>query len=57
MLQILHLDETPLIIDCCGLSLGPTMSDDVNVRLRDKTMQIVSLNQKMEALHAQLSGF
>jgi len=56
MLHILHLHETPLIIDCCGLSLGPTMSDDVNVRLRDKTMQIVSLNQKMEALQAQLSG-
>ncbi|MCK5265023.1 MAG: hypothetical protein KAR03_05395 [Candidatus Thorarchaeota archaeon] len=36
--------------------MGPTMSDDVNVRLRDKTMQIVSLNQKMEALQAQLSG-
>ncbi len=32
------------------------MSDDVNERLRDKTMQIVSLNQKMEALQAQLSG-
>ena len=32
------------------------MSDDVNVRLRDKTLQIVSLNQKMEALQAQLSG-
>ncbi|MHA1615377.1 MAG: hypothetical protein ACTSYJ_11070 [Candidatus Thorarchaeota archaeon] len=36
--------------------MGPKMSDDVNVRLRDKTMQIVSLNQKMEALQAQLSG-
>ncbi|MGY5872014.1 MAG: hypothetical protein RTV72_07225 [Candidatus Thorarchaeota archaeon] len=32
------------------------MSDDVNERLREKTMQIVSLNQKMEALQAQLSG-
>ena len=56
MLHILHLHETPLIIDCCGLSLGPAMSDDINVRLRDKTMQIVSLNQKMEAMQAQLSG-
>jgi len=36
--------------------LEPTMSDDVNERLREKTMQIVSLNQKMEALQAQLSG-
>ncbi|MHA1768869.1 MAG: hypothetical protein ACTSV3_03355 [Candidatus Thorarchaeota archaeon] len=32
------------------------MSDDVNDRLRDKTMQIVSLNQRVEALQAQLSG-
>ncbi len=32
------------------------MSDDVNERLREKTMQIMSLNQKMEALQAQLSG-
>jgi len=56
MLHILHLHETPLIIDCCGLSLGLAMSDDVNVRLRDKTIQIVSLNQKLEALQAQLSG-
>ncbi|MFW9960335.1 MAG: hypothetical protein ACFFDV_04920 [Candidatus Thorarchaeota archaeon] len=32
------------------------MSDDVNERLRDKTVQIVSLNQKLEALQAQLSG-
>lgn len=32
------------------------MSGDVNERLRDKTMQIVSLNQKLEALQAQLSG-
>ena len=32
------------------------MSDDVNARLREKTMTIASLNQKMEALQAQLSG-
>ena len=32
------------------------MSDDVNTRLREKTMLIASLNQKMEALQAQLSG-
>lgn len=32
------------------------MSDDVNERLRDKTVQIASLNQKLEALQAQLSG-
>jgi len=32
------------------------MSDDVNERLREKTMLIASLNQKMEALQAQLSG-
>ncbi len=32
------------------------MSDDVNERLREKTIQIVSLNQKLEALQAQLSG-
>jgi chromosome segregation ATPase len=32
------------------------MSEEVNERLREKTMQIVSLNQKMEALQAQLSG-
>jgi chromosome segregation ATPase len=32
------------------------MSDDIKERLRDKTMQIVSLNQKMETLQAQLSG-
>lgn len=38
------------------LSLGTTMSDDINERLRDKTMQIVSLNQKLEALQAQLGG-
>jgi hypothetical protein len=32
------------------------MSDDVNERLREKTMQIMSLNQKMDSLQAQLSG-
>lgn len=32
------------------------MSDDVNARLREKTMTIASLNQKMESLQAQLSG-
>jgi hypothetical protein len=32
------------------------MSDDINERLRDKTMQIVTLNQKLEALQAQLGG-
>ncbi|MGY5878836.1 MAG: hypothetical protein RTV31_01240 [Candidatus Thorarchaeota archaeon] len=32
------------------------MSDDVNARLREKTMTIASLNQKMETLLAQLSG-
>jgi len=32
------------------------MSDDVNERLREKTVQIVSLNQKLEAIQAQLSG-
>ena len=32
------------------------MSDDINERLRDKTMQIVALNQKLEALQAQLGG-
>jgi hypothetical protein len=26
------------------------MSDDINERLKDKTMQIVSLNQKLEVL-------
>jgi len=35
---------------------GTTMSEDINVRLRDKTMQIVSLNQKIETLQAQLGG-
>ncbi|MHA3963600.1 MAG: hypothetical protein AM325_008660, partial [Candidatus Thorarchaeota archaeon SMTZ1-45] len=32
------------------------MSDDLNERLRDKTIQIVSLNQKLETLQAQLGG-
>ncbi len=32
------------------------MSEDINERLRDKKMQIVSLNQKIETLQAQLSG-
>ncbi|MFW9869442.1 MAG: hypothetical protein ACFFEL_07435 [Candidatus Thorarchaeota archaeon] len=32
------------------------MSDDINERLKDKTMQIVSLNQKLEVLQAQLGG-
>jgi myosin heavy subunit len=32
------------------------MSEDVNERLREKAMTIASLNQKMEALQAQLSG-
>lgn len=32
------------------------MSNDVNARLREKTMTIASLNQKMETLLAQLSG-
>jgi len=32
------------------------MSDEINERLRDKTMQIVTLNQKLEALQAQLGG-
>jgi len=36
--------------------IGTTMSEDVNERLRDKTMQIVTLNQKLEALQAQLGG-
>ncbi len=32
------------------------MSEDVNEKLREKTVQIMSLNQKMESLQAQLSG-
>ena len=52
----MHLNETPLIINGCGHPLGPTMSEDVNERLREKTVQIMSLNQKMETLQAQLSG-
>ena len=39
-----------------GLKVGTTMSDDINERLRDKTMQIVSLNQQLETLQAQLGG-
>jgi hypothetical protein len=38
------------------IELGIIMSDDINERLRDKTMQIVSLNQKIETLQAQLGG-
>ena len=36
--------------------MGPIMSDNINERLREKTMQIVALNQKMESLQAQLGG-
>ncbi|TFG32041.1 hypothetical protein EU527_10960 [Candidatus Thorarchaeota archaeon] len=36
--------------------MEPTMSEDVNEKLREKTMQIMSLNQKMESLQAQLGG-
>ncbi|MHA2199067.1 MAG: hypothetical protein ACXABN_04275 [Candidatus Thorarchaeota archaeon] len=32
------------------------MTDDINERLKDKTMLIVSLNHKLEALQAQLAG-
>jgi chromosome segregation ATPase len=32
------------------------MSDDINERLREKTIQIVSLNQKLDALQAQVTG-
>ena len=32
------------------------MSEDINERLRDKTMQIVTLNQQLEAMQAQLGG-
>lgn len=32
------------------------MTSDINELLKDKTIQIVSLNQKIEALHAQLGG-
>jgi len=53
---VIHLDETPLIIDGRGPIPGPFMSDDINERLREKTIQIVSLNQKLEALQAQLTG-
>ena len=54
--SILHLNETPLIINGCGQQMGLNMSEDVNERLREKTVQIMSLNQKMESLQAQLSG-
>lgn len=32
------------------------MSDDINTRLREKTMQIAALNQRLETMQAQLSG-
>ena len=32
------------------------MSEDINQRLREKTVQIVSLNQKVDSLQAQLNG-
>lgn len=32
------------------------MSDDINERLREKTVQIISLNQNIDTLQAQLSG-
>ncbi len=32
------------------------MSDDVSTRLREKTMQIAALNQRLEVLQTQLSG-
>ncbi len=32
------------------------MSDEINTRLREKTMQIAALNQRLEVLQAQLSG-
>ncbi len=32
------------------------MSEDINQRLREKTVQIASLNQKVDALQAQLNG-
>ena len=32
------------------------MSEDINQRLREKTVQIASLNQKLDALQAQLHG-
>jgi hypothetical protein len=38
------------------LTVGTTMTDDINERLRDKTIMIASLNQKLEALQAQLGG-
>jgi hypoxanthine phosphoribosyltransferase len=36
--------------------IGSIMTNDINQRLKDKTIQIVSLNQKIEALQAQLGG-
>lgn len=53
---ILHLNETPLIVNGCGLGRRLHMSDDINEKLRDKNKQIMLLNQKMESLQAQLSG-
>jgi len=38
------------------IKIGTNMSDDINERLRDKTIQIASLNQKLEAMQAQLGG-
>jgi len=38
------------------IKLGTNMSDDINERLRDKTLQIASLNQKLEVMQAQLGG-
>jgi myosin heavy subunit len=35
---------------------GSIMNNDINERLKDKTIQIVSLNQKIESLQAQLGG-
>jgi hypothetical protein len=32
------------------------MSDDINERIREKTVQIVALNQKLDTLQAQLAG-
>jgi hypothetical protein len=38
------------------IKIETTTSDDINERLRDKTMQIVTLNQKLEAMRAQIGG-
>lgn len=46
-------DDIPLIVVLWELESGTSMSDE---RMREKTMQIVALNQKLEALQAQLSG-